>query len=52
LFLWHIITETKAKQKLIFYNNLGIPTIKLFALFFLIDIMLSMPFILILKEFI
>lgn len=52
LFLWYFITETQAKQKLIFYKNLGVSTFKLFLLFFLIDAILSLPFILILKEFV
>jgi len=50
--LWYFITETHAKRKLIFYKNLGVSTLKLFAIFFLIDVVLSLPFILILKEFI
>ncbi|GAL72199.1 hypothetical protein JCM19302_2116 [Jejuia pallidilutea] len=50
--MWYFITETQAKRKLVFYKNLGISTLKLFALFYLIDIILSLPFILILKEFV
>ncbi len=52
VFLWYFITETQAKHKLIFYKNLGVSTLKLFALFFLIDVILSLPFILIIKEFV
>lgn len=52
IFLWYFITETQAKRKLVFYKNLGISTLKLFALFFLIDVILSLPFILIIKEFV
>ena len=52
VFLWYIINETHAKQKLIFYNNMGVSTFKLFFVLFIIDLLLSLPFILILKEFI
>jgi hypothetical protein len=52
VFLWYFITETQAKRKLVFYKNLGISKLKLFALVFLIDVILSLPFILILKEFV
>lgn len=51
-FLWYITTETNAKRKLVFYKNLGISTFKLFSIFFVIDTILSIPFLLILKEFV
>ena len=52
VFLWFFINETNAKRKLIFYKNLGISTFKLFSLLFMIDLLLSIPFLLLLKEFI
>lgn len=52
VFLWYITAETPAKRKLLFYKNLGVSTLKLFLLFYLIDLFLSLPFLLILKEFI
>lgn len=50
--LWYVITETHAKRKLAFYKKIGISTFKLFGLFFAIDVLLSLPFLLIIKEFI
>ncbi len=52
VFLWYITTETHAKRKLLFYKNLGISTLKLFLLLYIMDLLLSLPFLLILKEFI
>lgn len=52
IFLWYITNETRAKRRLIFYKNLGIPTLKLFSLLYIIDLFLSIPFLLILKEFV
>ena len=51
-FLWYLMNETNAKRKLIFYKNLGLSTLKLFGSVFIIDLILSLPFLLILKEFI
>jgi hypothetical protein len=50
--LWYFINETHAKRKLIFYKNLGISSLKLFGYLFIIDLFLSIPFLLILKEFV
>ena len=50
--LWHLINETHAKRKLAFYKNLGISTLKLFTLVFVVDAIFSIPFLLILKEFV
>ena len=52
VFLWYFLNETNAKRKLVFYKNLGVSTFKLFSLLFIIDLFLSIPFLLILKEFI
>ena len=51
-FLWYFLNETNAKRKLVFYKNLGISTIKLFSFLYLIDLLFSIPFLLILKEFV
>ncbi len=51
-FLWYFLNETNAKRKLIFYKNLGISTFKLFSFLYLIDLFFSIPFLLILGEFI
>ncbi|WP_339895825.1 hypothetical protein [uncultured Algibacter sp.] len=50
--LWHFLNETHAKRKLAFYKNLGISTLKLFSLVFVVDAIFSIPFLLILKEFV
>lgn len=52
IFVWYFVNETHAKRKLIFYNNLGISSIQLFSVLFLIDIFITIGFIEILKEFI
>jgi len=52
ILLWYIITETQTKQKLIFYKNLGISTIKLFSILYLIDVFITISFLLIIKVFI
>lgn len=49
--LWHVFNETHAKRKLLFYKKLGVPAIKLFTLLFIVDLILSIPFLIILKEF-
>ena len=51
-FLWYLMNETNAKRKLIFYKNLGLSTFKLFSYIFIIDFILSLPFLLIVQEFI
>jgi hypothetical protein len=43
-FLWYFITETNGKRKLIFYNNLGISSLRLFSTLFLIDIFITLLF--------
>ncbi len=50
--LWYLLSETHAKRKLDFYKNLGIPALKLFSLVFIIDAIFSLPFLIILKEFV
>ena len=51
-FLWYFFNETIAKRKLLFYKNLGISTFKLFTTLYVIDLFLSLPFLLVLKEFV
>jgi len=52
IFVWYLFNETNAKRKLIFFNNLGISSVKLFASVFLIDISITIGFIILIKEFI
>lgn len=52
VFLWYFLNETDAKRKLVFYKNLGISTFKLFSFLYAIDLFFSIPFLLILKEFV
>jgi len=52
LFTWYLFNETNAKRKLIFYNNLGISNIKLFSSVYLVDIVLTLVFFILIKEFV
>lgn len=52
IFLWYFLNETYAKRKLTFYKNLGISTLKLFTLLYIIDFVFSLPFLILLREFI
>ncbi len=52
IFVWYMVSETNAKRKLIFYKNLGVSTLKLFSVLFLIDIFFTITFIVVIKEFI
>jgi len=52
VFVWYLVNETNAKRKLIFYKNLGVSTFKLFSILFLVDIVITITFIIIIKEFI
>lgn len=51
-FVWFLMHETNAKRKLIFYKNLGISTWRLFATLFVIDIAITISFLLLMKAFI
>lgn len=44
-FLYYFISQTKAKQRLIFFNNLGISNFKLFASIYLIDAVITILFV-------
>jgi len=52
LFLYYVINETNGQQKLIFYKNLGISSLRLFSSLFIIDIIITITFIVIMQEFI
>jgi len=52
IFLWYFINETSAKRKLIFYKNLGVSPLKLFSTLFFVDILITIIFLQIIKEFI
>jgi len=52
IFLWYFVNETSAKRKLVFYKNLGISTFKLFSVLFFVDILITITFLLLIKEFI
>ena len=51
VFLWYYITESHAKRKLTFYKNLGFSEFKLFSSLFLIDIIITIGFLTLFKEF-
>ncbi|MFV0571099.1 MAG: hypothetical protein ACK5M1_01540 [Xanthomarina gelatinilytica] len=52
ILLWYLINETHAKRKLIFYNNLGISTLKLFCAIFIIDVLIMIAYLSFIKAFI
>lgn len=52
IILWFFITESTVNRQLTLYKKLGISTLKLLVLFFVIDVLLSIPFLLIVKVFI
>ena len=52
VFVWFVANETGIKRKLIVYKNIGITPFRLFTTLFFIDIMITIAFILIIKEFI
>jgi hypothetical protein len=52
IFLWYYTSETNAKRKLVFYKNLGISTLRLFSTLFFVDILFTIIFLLLIKEFI
>ncbi|EGV42652.2 hypothetical protein BZARG_3008 [Bizionia argentinensis JUB59] len=51
-FLWYFLSETTAKRKLIFYKNLGISTLKLFSVLYIIDILITSLFFKVFNVFI
>lgn len=52
VFVWYLMNETNAKRKLIFYNNLGISSIKLFSVLFFIDSFITICYLILIKEYI
>ena len=52
IFIWFLVKETRVKHKLYFYNKLGISTIKLFSILFLIDISFTIGFLEVIKEYV
>lgn len=52
IFVWYFVNETSAKRKLIIYKNLGISSFKLFSTLYIIDILITISFLSIIKEFI
>ncbi|NOY48111.1 MAG: hypothetical protein GXO84_07955 [Chlorobi bacterium] len=52
VFLWYYISETASRRKLVLYKSLGISTLKLFSGLFCIDVLLTISFLSVVKEFI
>lgn len=52
VFVWYIVKETNARRRLTFYKNLGITPIKLFSILFLVDIFITITFLIVIKEYI
>ncbi|RKE90811.1 hypothetical protein [Ichthyenterobacterium magnum] len=51
VFVWYLVTETNEKKRFSFYKKLGINTFTLFAVIFIIDIVLTISFLIVFKEF-
>ncbi|TDU42710.1 hypothetical protein BXY82_0103 [Gelidibacter sediminis] len=51
-FVWYLVRETSAKRKLIFYKNLGISTLRLFCSLYIVDIVITLTFLLLMKAFV
>jgi len=52
VFVWYLVHETGAKRKLTFYKNLGISPLKLFSVLFFVDILITIIFLILIKEYI
>lgn len=52
IFLWYFLNNIKGKKILSFYNKLGVSNFMLFGTVFLIDVFLTMTYLLLIKEFI
>lgn len=52
IFLWYYSNETSVRRKLVFYKNLGISPLRLFSTLFFVDILITIIFLLLIKEFI
>lgn len=50
--VWFLTCQTNSKRKLVFYNNMGISSFKLFSSLYIIDIFITIGFLIIVKEFI
>lgn len=52
IFLWYFLNNIKGKKLLKFYIKLGVSNFMLFSTVYLIDIFLTMTYLLLIKEFI
>lgn len=52
IFLWYFLSKTTAKRKLLFYKNLGISTLKLFSVIYIIDVFITTFFFKLIGDFI
>ncbi|TYA58309.1 hypothetical protein FVF61_03285 [Formosa maritima] len=52
ILLWFIVKESHEKRKLVFYNNLGINSLRLFSMLFIIDVCIMVVFLSFIKVFI
>ncbi|MBN4084925.1 hypothetical protein JYT89_01140 [Flavobacteriaceae bacterium AH-315-B10] len=51
VFVWYIANETNVKHKLMLYRALGVSTFKLFSVLFLVDTIITITFMIVIKEF-
>jgi len=51
VFLWYYVNETRQKRRFLFFKNLGISSRTIFATVFIVDILLTLSFLILFKEF-
>lgn len=52
VFVWFLVNETNAKRRLTFFKNLGITPFRLFTSLFIFDVLITISFLVVIKEFI
>lgn len=52
IFVWYLARETNFRRKLCFYKNLGISPFRLFSVLFVFDVLITICFLVVIKEFI
>ena len=51
IFIWFYVHETHHKRRLMFFKNLGWSTKSLFSTVFIVDVVLTLSFLVLFKEF-
>jgi|AVFP01.1.fsa_nt_gi hypothetical protein len=51
IFLWYYVHETQHRRRFLFFKNLGISSRRLFVTVFIVDLLLTLSFLALFKEF-